>query len=66
MSLLGLPFGCHFGLILGPFSGLKIGAVFVPFRGPILGSMLGSFSCYFQIKQEDVFFHVSIALLNPF
>ena len=69
MSLLGLPFGCHFGLILGPFSGLKIGAVFVPFRGPILGSFLGSFWCYFPTRKEDMFFtcfsYPFESLLNP-
>ena len=56
MCLLGLPFGCHFGDIFGSFSSLKIRAVFVPLRGPILGSILGSFWCYFQTRQEDLFF----------
>ena len=56
MCLLGVPFGCHFGLILGSFSGLKIRAVFVPLRDPILGSISGSFWCYFQTRKEDMFF----------
>ena len=56
MCLLGVPFGCHFGLILGSFSDLKIRAVCLPLRDPILGSISGSFWCYFQTRKEDMFF----------
>ena len=56
MCLLGVPFGCHFGLIFGSFSSLKIRAIFAPLRGPILGSFWGSFWCLFQTRKEDLYF----------